>query len=73
MTSRLDEIFGDGVVTAALPVTDCLDFRDALKRSIEANGLHATQEHWRVLLDHADGLPLESFQQIRNELIADQF
>jgi len=73
MTSRLDEIFGDGVVTAALPVTDCLDVRDALKQSIDANGLHATQEHWRVMLDHADGLPLDSFQRIRNDLIADQF
>lgn len=70
---RLDEIFGDDVVTAALPVTDCLDIREVLKRSIEVNGIHATAEHWRVMLDHADGLPLESFHEIRNDLIADQF
>jgi len=76
---RLDWILGSpfgGEDLAALPVSDDQTIRQAIRRSIDANGIQATGEHWAAVLDTIGPVPqlyLDTVKVIFNQEVAECF
>ena len=76
---RLDWILDDpvgGGSMAALPVTEDMTVRQAIRRSIDANGIQATGEHWAAVMDTIGPVPqayLDSVKLIFNQEVAECF
>jgi len=80
MTSRLDDILGDGKggALAEVPVSNHYKatIREAVKHSIEINGIHKTREHWNAIIDSAGQFTKHERQamvDIMNAVIEEQF
>ena len=77
MIDRLDEILeGCGADIAALPYSDHDTIRQAVRHSIEENGIHATGEHWAAVLDTIGPAPKEWVDTVKivfNQEVAECF
>jgi len=78
-TERLDWIldspFG-GEDLAALPVSDDQTIRQAIRQSIDANGIQATGEHWAAVMDTIGPVPklyLDTIEVIFNQEVSEVF
>ena len=78
---RLDWILsenslGSDSALAALPHSDHDTIRQAVRRSIEASGIHATGEHWAAVLDTIGPAPKEWVDTVKivfNQEVAECF
>jgi len=71
----LDSPFG-GEDLAALPVSDDQTIRQAIRHSIDANGIQATGEHWAAVLDTIGPVPklyLDTIEVIFNQEVSECF
>lgn len=82
MSNRLDDILGDwvddpnGEHCAALPVTDHETVKQAVRHSIEVNGIHNTGDHWQAMLAITGPVPqeiLDSLSITFNQTVAEFF
>ena len=71
----LDSPFG-GEDLAALPVSDDQTIRQAIRHSIDANGIQATGEHWAAVIETIGPVPklyLDTIEVIFNQEVSEVF